>query len=105
MNVIEHQNEQATSKQREKTRKNERLNAMSDDAKQPQAEQNDNRVSITSPLIVDLGRQRQSDIRALKNSEGVLMKEVLDVVDEVADQLGEESQGRIFMPIVVIYEK
>jgi hypothetical protein len=33
------------------------------------------------------------------------MEEVLDVLDEVANHLGQELEGKTLVPIVMIYEK
>jgi hypothetical protein len=60
---------------------------------------------MTQPIIVDLGKQKTSHIKDLKAGEGELWDEVLDVVDEVKEMLGEEAAGKLMVPIIMIYEK
>jgi len=62
-------------------------------------------TEMTQPIIVDLGRQKASQIKDLKAGEGELWDEVLDVVDEVKEMLGDEAAGKMMVPIIMIYEK
>ena len=62
-------------------------------------------TEMTQPIIVDLGKQKVSRLKDLKAGEGELWDEVLDVVDEVKDMLGEEAGGKTMIPIILIYEK
>src|SRR5258707_7962402 len=60
---------------------------------------------MTQPIIVDLGKQKASKLRALKDGEGELWDEILDVLEEVKDVLGKEADGKLMVPVVMIYEK
>ena len=60
---------------------------------------------MTQPIIVDLGREKARRIRDLKRGEGELWDEVLDVIDEVKDMLGDEAEGKTLVPIILVYQK
>ena len=62
-------------------------------------------TNMTQPVIVDLGRKRASKIRDLKDGEGELWDDVLDVIDEVKDMLGKEADGKLLVPIILLFEK
>ncbi len=61
--------------------------------------------SMTQPIIVDLGRRKASKLQELKDGEGELWDEVLDVLDEVKEALGQEAEGKLMVPVIMIYEK
>lgn len=62
-------------------------------------------AEMTQPVIIDLGKQRPGTLRELKNGEGKLWDEVLDVADEVKEMLGADAEGKVLIPIVMIYQK
>ena len=62
-------------------------------------------TEMTQPIIVDLGRQRASRLADLKEGEGELWDEVLDVIAEVKDMLGAEADGKVLLPVIMIYER
>jgi len=62
-------------------------------------------VEVVTPIVVDLGKTKAKKIKRLKRGEGPLMEEIVDVMDEVVEVLGDEVDGKIFVPIVIIYEK
>jgi hypothetical protein len=62
-------------------------------------------VEVTQPIIIDLGKQRPKQIKRLKRGRGKLWDEVVDVIDEVSVQLGEEAQGKVLVPVVMVYRK
>ena len=62
-------------------------------------------TEMTQPIIVDLGRQRASRLADLKEGEGELWDEVLDVIAEVKDMLGAEAEGKVLLPVIMIYER
>jgi hypothetical protein len=62
-------------------------------------------TEMTQPIIVDLGRQTASRLADLKEGEGELWDEVLDVIAEVKEMLGAEADGKVLMPVIMIYEK
>jgi hypothetical protein len=62
-------------------------------------------TEMTQPIIVDLGRKKASKIKDLKAGEGELWEEVLDVITEVKEMLGEDADAKIMLPIILLYEK
>ena len=62
-------------------------------------------AEMTQPVIIDLGKQRSRALKDLKKGEGKLWDEVLDVAEEVKDMLGEEANGKVFVPIVMLYQE
>lgn len=62
-------------------------------------------VEMTQPVIIDLGRQRARSLRDLKNGEGKLWDEVLDVADEVKEMLGADAEGKVLIPVVMLYQQ
>ena len=62
-------------------------------------------TAMTQPIIVDLGKQKAGKLQALKDGEGELWDEVLDVLEEVKEVLGQEADGKVMVPVVMIYEK
>lgn len=69
------------------------------------AEQTQVSAEVTQPIIVDLGKQRPKRIKALKQGNGKLWNEVVDVLDEVKGSLGEEAEGKILVPVILVYRK
>jgi len=62
-------------------------------------------AEMTQPVIIDLGKQRPRTLRELKNGEGKRWDEVLDVAEEVKEMLGADAEGKVLIPIVMIYQK
>jgi hypothetical protein len=62
-------------------------------------------TEMAQPIIVDLGKQKSSNLKDLKKGQGKLWDEVLSVVDEAQEMLGEEADGKVLIPIILIYEK
>lgn len=62
-------------------------------------------AEMTQPVIIDLGRQKARTLKDLKKGEGKLWDEVLEVVDEVKDMLGAEVDGKVLVPIVMLYKE
>jgi len=62
-------------------------------------------AEMTQPVIIDLGKQRSRALKDLKKGEGKLWDEVLDVADEVKEMLGEEAEGKVFIPIILLYQE
>ncbi|MCA9980772.1 MAG: hypothetical protein KDD89_08065 [Anaerolineales bacterium] len=65
----------------------------------------DTAVEISSPVVVDMGKMKAKHLKRLKRGEGRLMEEVVEVIDEVVEVLGEELHGKTLVPIVIVYEK
>jgi hypothetical protein len=60
-------------------------------------------TEMTQPIVIDLGKQKNRAVKNLKKGKGKLWGEVLDVVAEVKDRLGAEADGKVLIPIVMIY--
>lgn len=57
-----------------------------------------------APIVVDLGKKKKKDIRALKRGEGVLIEDVQRVLDEIRAHSSELSTKEL-VPIVILYRK
>ena len=62
-------------------------------------------TEMTQPVIIDLGKQRSKLIKELKKGEGELWDEVFEVADEVKEMLGAEADGKVLIPIVMVYRE
>jgi hypothetical protein len=62
-------------------------------------------TEMTQPVIVDLGSQKTRKLKALKKAKGELWDEVLDVMEEVKESLGADAEGKILVPVVMIYRR
>ena len=60
-------------------------------------------TEMTQPVIIDLGKQKNRAVKNLKKGKGKLWGEVLDVVEEVKEMLGTEAEGKVLVPVVLIY--
>lgn len=65
----------------------------------------DTSTEMTQPIIIDLGRQAAARLADLKEGEGELWDEVLDVIAEVKEMLGAEADGKVLMPVIMLYER
>jgi len=61
-------------------------------------------TATTTPVVVDLGKQKSKTLRALKNGEGPLMLDVARVLEEVRAK-SKELASKELVPVVVIYRK
>jgi len=62
-------------------------------------------AEMTQPVIIDLGKQRLRALNELKKGEGKLWDEVLEVVDEVKDMLGADAEGKVLVPVIMLYKE
>ena len=62
-------------------------------------------TEMTQPVIIDLGKQKNRTLKNLKKGKGKLWGEVLDVVEEVKDMVGTEAEGKVLVPVVLIYRE
>lgn len=60
---------------------------------------------VVTPVVVDLGKVKRKHVKRLKRGEGKLADEVLDVLDEVVAELGDELEGATLVPVVMVYER
>jgi hypothetical protein len=69
------------------------------------AEAAETSTEMTQPVIIDLGRQKSKAIKELKEGQGKLWDEVFGVIDEVKEMLGKEADGKVLVPVIMLYEK
>jgi hypothetical protein len=62
-------------------------------------------AEVTAPIIVSLGKKKRKVIKRLKRGKGRAMDEVMDVVEQVQANLGAQAEGKILVPVVVIYRQ
>ncbi len=63
------------------------------------------KVEVTEPIIIDLGKQKRKQIKKLLKGRGKLLSEVESVVVEATSVLGEELEGKVILPLVLVYRK
>lgn len=57
------------------------------------------------PIVIDLGKKKKKEIKALKRGEGGLAAEVQTAIADVRQSLGAESATKELIPVVVVYKK
>jgi hypothetical protein len=60
-------------------------------------------MSVTTPIVVDLGTTRDELIQQLRSGAGRMVEDVEEVMRLVRLNAGPECRNRIFVPIVVVY--
>jgi hypothetical protein len=71
---------------------------MEDKTEEPQAE-------MTQPIIIDLGKRKAKVIKDLKKGKGKVWEDLFTIVEEVKEGLGDEANGKVVLPVVIIYQK
>ncbi len=61
-------------------------------------------TATIAPVVVDLGKQKSKDLKALKNGGGPLLLDVTRVLDEIRAR-SPELAGKDLVPVVLIYRK
>jgi hypothetical protein len=74
-----------------------------DEQRSPQRKHTE--AEVMAPVIVSLGKKKKKQIRRLKRGKGRTMDEVLDVIDQVQANLGDQAAGKILVPVVLIYRQ
>jgi hypothetical protein len=59
-------------------------------------------AEMTQPVVIDLGKHKPKRIKELKDGEGKLWDDMLAVVEEVKGMLGEDANGKLIIPVVLI---
>lgn len=62
-------------------------------------------TETVTPIVIDLGKKKQKQVRDLKRGQGKLMDEVAEVLERVRAELGPGADGRQLVPVVMIYRK
>lgn len=60
---------------------------------------------VNAPIILDVGRTGRRNIKDLEQGCGKLMNDVNDAITEVTTSLGEQADGKQFVPVVLLYRK
>ena len=60
-------------------------------------------MSITLPIVVDLGRTQDAQVDLLRQGGGQLLEDVEEVMRLVRRNTDPDSGNRIFLPIVAVY--
>ena len=63
------------------------------------------KVEVSEPIIIDLGKQKRKQIKKLLKGRGKLLSEVESVVAEATSVLGEELEGKVILPLVLVYRR
>ena len=63
------------------------------------------RAGQAPPVVLDLGKTKKKLIRALKRGEGKLMDDVAEAVEAVRSNLSSELDGKVLIPVVIVYER
>ncbi len=75
-----------------------------DDTQRPPENETDE-IQVVTPVVVEMGELSRKKLKAFKKGEGPLMDDVLEVLEDVAAELGEEASDKTFVPIVMLHEK
>lgn len=78
---------------------------MSDESVEMEGTAPEVEIEVATPMILDMGKTKAKQIKRLKKGKGPLMDEVVDILDEVADALGDELEGKMMVPIVILYKE
>jgi hypothetical protein len=62
-------------------------------------------MSVTTPIVVDLGRTRDEQIDQLRSGSGQLVGDIEEVMRLVRLSAEAENGNRIFLPVVAIYTR
>lgn len=60
---------------------------------------------VNPPIIMEIGKTKKRDIRNVKNGQGKIMGDLQDAMAEVTSQLGDQAEGKQFVPVVLVYRK
>lgn len=60
---------------------------------------------VNAPVILDLGKTKNRNIKRLKRGQGKLLSDVDDAMREVKASLGEQANGKQLIPVVLVYRK
>lgn len=58
---------------------------------------------VTAPIVVNLGKLKKKTIKALKKGHGPGMDEVDLCIEQVREELSEDLDGKVLVPVVVLY--
>jgi len=62
-------------------------------------------TEVLAPVIVPLGKKKKKEIKRLEKGRGKSMNEVMDVIEQVQARLGDQANGKVILPVIVVYRK
>ena len=62
-------------------------------------------TATANPIVIDLGKVKRARVKQLKRGEGPLVEEVRQAVEQVRGSLGSEGDGKVLVPVVVLYRR
>jgi len=60
---------------------------------------------LNAPIIMEIGRAKKRDIRDVARGQGKIMNDLQDAMSEVTSTLGDQADGKQFVPVVLVYKK
>ena len=60
---------------------------------------------LNAPIIMDIGKVKKRDIRDVERGQGKIMGDLQDAMTEVTTSLGEQADGKQFVPVVLVYRR
>jgi len=62
-------------------------------------------ATVNAPIVIDAGKTTRRKLRNLEKGCGPIVTDVQDAVAEVTTSLGEQADGKQFVPVVLVYRK
>lgn len=62
-------------------------------------------ATVNAPIVIDVGKTTRRKLRNLEKGCGPIVTDVQDAVAEVTTSLGEQADGKQFVPVVLVYRK
>jgi hypothetical protein len=75
------------------------------DERKVKANGNSTASQVMTPIILSLGKKKKKQLKRLKKGKGRMMDEVLDVIEQVQANLGDQAADKILVPVVIIYRR
>jgi hypothetical protein len=60
---------------------------------------------METPIVLDLGKKKRKAIKDLKKGRGKLVEEVQAALSQMQASLGAEAEGKMILPVVVVYRE
>ncbi len=60
---------------------------------------------VSAPIVIDAGKTTRRKLRDLEKGCGPIVTDVQDAVAEVTTSLGDQAEGKQFVPVVLVYRK
>jgi len=60
---------------------------------------------VNAPVVLDIGKASRKSVRELKAGGGKLLADVQDALIQVTTSLGDQAEGKQFVPVVLLYRR